>query len=295
MRGVHRIVSVFLAAAGLAACSGTGAPYPPFPVEGGRLPSALEMRQLTGSQTARGRLQFEKVWLADPTSRYPNPTFGSATHAESLLAISRFGETFQVTLPHNAVFEDIEPRVVDLDRDALEEILVVESDRERGPSLAVYGTPMGQKKLVKLAATPYLGQPSSWLHPIGAGDFDGDTRADIAVVEAPDIGGSLVLYRYGSGRLDEFARYFGVSTHRRGSTELGASRVVHGKFRAHLLIPDQSFRTLQLLTWRPTGIQRLREWKLPAGIVRIDPLRGGTVDVVMTNGQSTRIQLPDLE
>ena len=289
-----RLLPAALGVLALTACATSDGPYTP-PLDDGRLPTALEMRQLPGSLIGRGTRQFERVWLADPTSRYSHAVFGTTLNAESLLAVTRFGETYQVTLPPERVFEDIEPRVIDLDRDALEEILVVESDRDKGASLAIYGTPIGAKQLVKLGATPFIGRAQRWLHPLGAGDFDGDGWLDVALVETPHIGGSLVLYRYRQGRLSEFARFFGVSTHEIGSRELDTARVVRGRLRDHLLAPDQSWHKLQLLTWRPTGIHRVKEWRLPARLRRIDPPQGGQVAVVLADGQMLRLELPDLE
>lgn len=289
-----RLLPATFAALAIAGCAAGDGPYPP-PQFDGRLPTALEMRQLPGSEIGRGTQQFERVWLADPTSRYSHAVFGTTLNAESLLAVTRFGETYQVTLPPERVFEDIAPRVIDLDRDALEEILVVESDRDKGASLAVYGTPIGRKQLLKLGATPYIGHARRWLHPLGAGDFDGDGWLDIALVETPHIGGSLVLYRYRQGQLAEFARHFGVSTHEIGSRELDTARIVRGRMRDHLLVPDQSWQTLQLLTWRPTGIHRLKEWRLPARLRRIDPPQAGQVAVVLADGQMLRLELPALE
>jgi hypothetical protein len=281
-----------LLSAALAACAGSQA-YSP--ADGGTPFAVVEARQLPGSEVGRGRLQFDRVWLADPTGRYPHGVFGTPLAAESLLAVTRAGETYQVSLPPDRVFEDLVPRVVDLDRDGLEEILVVESDRNQGASLAVYGTPLGQKRLVKLGATPFAGQAMRWLHPLGAGDFDGDNWLDLAVVESPDIGGTLVLYRYQRGQLSEFARFPGVSTHRLGTRELATTRIVRGTMRDHLVIPDPSWRKLLLLSWRPTGIHRLHEWPLPGRLARLDPPRGGRITAVLADGQTVTLELPPLD
>lgn len=255
----------------------------------------VDARIQPDTEVGRGKLHVDRAWLADPTGRIPSSALGSALGAESLMVLLRNGQKLQVTLPQDRVFEDLAPRVVDLDRDGLEEILVVESDRRLGASLAVYGMRIGQPNLVKLGASPFAGQPMRWLHPLGTGDFDGDGWLDIALVESPEIGGSVVLYRYQQGRFNEIGRYFGVSTHETGSRELRTTRIVRGQTRDHLLVPDQSWKKLLLLSWRPTGVHRMKEWPLPAKLARLDPAASGQVTAILRNAEALVIDLPRLE
>lgn len=268
-------------------------------VAAGQAPSTpgapIDARIQPDTEVGRGKLHIDRAWLADATGRAPSVALGSVLTAESLMAVTRDGRKLQVTLPGDRVFEDLAPHVVDLDRDGLEEILVVESDRRLGASLAVYGTRIGQPNLIKLGASPFAGQPMRWLHSLGAGDFDGDGWLDIALVESPEIGGSVVIYRYQQGRFTEIGRYFGVSTHETGSRELRTTRIVRGTMHDHLLVPDQSWKKLLLLSLRPTGLHRLKEWPLPAKLARLDPATRGQVTAILRNGETLTIELPRLE
>ena len=123
--------------------------------------------------------------------------FGDELEASRLVVETAEGEQVEVVLPVNRVFEDVEPRLADVNGDNSDEIIVVESDVQLGASLAVYGIVEG--RLEQIAATPFIGKPHRWLNPVGVGDFDGDGHADIALVATPHIGGILRLYRLNRG------------------------------------------------------------------------------------------------
>ncbi len=207
--------------------------------------------QLPHSRVTEGSHDIARVWLAGPTDRYHHGVLGDELEASRLEVETSGGMSLQLTLPENRVFEDLEPRLADLNGDIRDEIIVVESDTASGASLAVYGVADG--RLEKIAATPFLGRPYRWLNPVGVGDFDGDGQPDIALVATPHIGGILRLYRFREEKLVLFAEYPGVSTHRIGTTELGLGRVVSAQPRDRLLVPNQTRSALLLLEFTPEG------------------------------------------
>ncbi len=220
--------------------------------------------QLPHSRIAKGRRNIMAAWLAAPTDRYRHGVLGDELEASRLVAQTAGGRRVTVDLPTNRVFEDLEPRLVDIDANGKDEILVVESDMALGASLAVYGINDG--RLAKTAATSFLGLPNRWLNPLGVGDFDGDGRMDIALVATPHIGGKLRLYAYQPDELVLFAEYFGVSTHRIGSTQLGLGQVVPAAPRDRLLLPDQSRQVLMLLEWQSDGWCNITQVRLPVAL-----------------------------
>jgi hypothetical protein len=159
------------------------------------------------------------AWFEDPTTRYAHGVLGDAVEAGTLAAqLDDFPNciTGRITLPETEVFEDLAPRLADLDGDGRAEIIVVQSHRDLGARLAVYGlTPDGQN-LRLLAATPNIGQRNRWLAPIGAADLDGDGRVEIAYIDRPHLARTLRVWRYAGGTLTAIAAATGLTNHRIG-------------------------------------------------------------------------------
>ena len=103
------------------------------------------------SRVARGERDIAAAWFAGATDRYAHGVLGDAIEAARLMVETRAGRRLQFELPAHRVFEDLEPRLADLDGDGRDEIIVVESDINLGASLAVYA--LAGDRLVKRAAT----------------------------------------------------------------------------------------------------------------------------------------------
>ncbi|MFC3615232.1 FG-GAP repeat domain-containing protein [Lutimaribacter marinistellae] len=145
-----------------------------------------------------------------PTTRYAHGVLGDAIEWGALEMTLASGRTISVTLPENRVFEDLAPRLADLDGDGAPEVIVVEAEASTGASLAIYG-PRG-----KITATPHIGQRNRWLAPAGIGDLDGDGYVELAYVDRPHLARTLRIWRYDTGRLTEIAQRPGVTNHRIG-------------------------------------------------------------------------------
>lgn len=269
------------------------------------VPAAASQR-LPQSEAVHGSRDIAWAWLGSPTNRYPHAAFGSPVHAGSLHVLvadtSGAQQQLTLTLPAQRVFEDRVPRLIDMDGDGRDEIILVEADTARGAALVVFGlraaagaapgTPAGLA-LVELARSPSLGTAFRWLNPAGFADFDGDGQLDIASVTTPHIGGVLTLYHFRPPQLLPFARAADVSNHRFGSLEQRLSVVVEqpGR-RPTVLVPDMQHTALQALRWDAPGQwSRLDEpVALRARIERMTPLAGGAC-VLLADASWWRVML----
>ena len=118
-----------------------------------------------------------------------------------LVRRDQHGKVVTFALRPDSVFEDLIPRLVDVDQDGRDEIIVVRSHEEAGASVVLLG--LRGNRLIRLAESVAIGIPNRWVNPIGAADFDGDGQAEIAAVETPHIGGKLLLLEIEGRRLSE--------------------------------------------------------------------------------------------
>ncbi|WP_212524451.1 VCBS repeat-containing protein [Actibacterium sp. MT2.3-13A] len=147
---------------------------------------------------------------AAPTTRYAHGVLGDAVEYGALEFTLANGRTRRITLPEPRVFEDLAPRLADLDDDGAPEVIVVETDPDRGARLAIYD----EDGLI--AATPHIGTAFRWLAPLGAADLDGDGHAEIAYIDRPHLARILRVWRFRDGALHPVASLAGLTNHRIG-------------------------------------------------------------------------------
>jgi hypothetical protein len=160
----------------------------------------------------------------DPTDRYDHGILGDAIEWGALRMVvdqcfgcdTRLMKTFVLRLPKNRVFEDVAPRLYDVDGDETPEVIVVETDVSLGARLAIY------HEDGLLAATPFIGRSHRWLAPIGIGaaDLDGDGSVELAYVDRPHLARTLRVFRYRDGRLKLVGEHPGVTNHRIGESDI---------------------------------------------------------------------------
>lgn len=202
---------------------------------------------LPGSTVAYGDGRINRAWFADPVSRLGAGALGGSGAAT--LALEDQAKTMhRLELGLDEAFEDLLPRLADLDGDGEAEVLAVKSTALRGSVLiAVRLEPAGPRVI---AQTEPSGVAQDWLNVVGVADFDGDKRLDLALVRAPDRGGQLEILNLSEGALRTRQRLRGFSNHRPGSTVVAMSAIadLDGDKLPDIVLPDARRTALRVIS-----------------------------------------------
>ncbi len=164
-------------------------------------------------------LAISAATFALPTDRYPHNVLGDLRGFGALDVTLADGATLRVTLPDQRVFEDIAPRLWDVDGDGRLDVVAVESDQRLGARLTAWSTgqtPDGTPTITLRAAGAFIGTRFRWLAPVGIADFTGDGRPEIAYVAMPHLAKQLVVVALKGEEFTPIARLDGISNHRIG-------------------------------------------------------------------------------
>ncbi len=206
---------------------------------------------LPDGKVATGKGEIARAWLAEPTTRYDHGVLGDKIEAGALVIEARDGKRQTVRLKDDAVFEDLRPRLADLNRDGHDEIIVVKSYLKRGSSLAVIAERRGKYEIV--AETPPLGAPHRWLDPAGIADFNGDGKRSIALVRQPHVIGSLELWSWRGGDLHKAAELPDIANHIAGTRAIDMAAVADfdGDGVADIAAPSFDCSRLRIVSFAP--------------------------------------------
>ena len=172
------------------------------------LPENLIARDTASGLTAR---------YTDPTTRYAHGILGDRIEAGGLL-VEKAGKRYYYPLDEQYVFEDLQPRLADMDGDGQPEFVTIRSSKTQGAGVAIFK--LVKDKLVLLAASDFVGTPNRWLNIAAIADLDNDGTLEIAWVQTPHIGGILRVAHLVKDRLEVIDQKSGYSNHRIGQRNL---------------------------------------------------------------------------
>ena len=212
----------------------------------------------------------EKVWRAwyeMPTDRYRHGILGDRIEAGSLKLVLPGGGEVSLVLPESRVFEDLTPRLVDLDSDGTPEVITILADRNLGASLAIYR--LDGETLKQDVSTGFIGTANRWLNPIGHGDLTGDGTIEIALIRTPHIGGILEIWRYAPGKLEQVLSEFGFSNHAIGSRVLEMHALEDMNFDGvdDIVVPSVDRGSLRIVSFAGGRLRDIAEFEVPGTIV----------------------------
>ncbi len=107
------------------------------------------------SRVATGANDIAAAWLAGATGRYAHGVLGDAIEASELRVRTRQGKELVFRLLQDSVFEDLTPRLTDIDGDGRDEILLVRSHVEAGAAVMLLG--LRGERITRLAESPAIG------------------------------------------------------------------------------------------------------------------------------------------
>ena len=262
-----------------------------------------------------------EAWFAEPTEDYAQGVLGDAVEARALgcATVGRGGigtATHYFRPTADAVFEDLEPRLVDLDADGRMEIVTVISEPTMGASLAVFvlrteppadaaitneaARSSGRRSVPLfvrcelMARTPPIGTPNRWLNPAAIHDFDGDGILDVALVETPHIGGDLQLWSGASllaGEPRMLAARRGYSNHAIGSRALDLAEVARVNGTDVLVLPDAERNALVAVAFTGDDWKEIGRVNLPGRVGTNIAAVGRDLALGLEDGRLVRVTL----
>lgn len=251
----------------------------PSPVDG-LPPKAPDGGLPDGSIAQASTGDIRRAWYARPTKRYGHGVLGDRIEAGALVAEAS-GTRYAYVLPETHVFEDITPRIADLDGDGRNEIVAIRSSLTRGAAVAVLGLRDGRLRL--LDTSRQIGRSNRWLNIAGIADYKGSGRPVIAWVETPHIGGILKTATFSGDRLTTSKQTrSGFSNHFIGSREQGLSATgdFSGDGVPDLALPDADRRSLVIVA----GARQERV-RFPARIAHAVVNVGGVIVTATEDGR----------
>jgi hypothetical protein len=182
----------------------------------------------------------------NPVTRYKHGILGDAVEAGSLVVyinkkylVFNLGELY--------VYEDIVPRLVDVDKDGLPEVICIRSHLEKGAGIVIYK--IAKDSISEFAVVSEIGTPNRWLNIASIGDLNVDGNIELIWVQTPHIGGILKVAEVKKGQLEVLDQSTLYSSHAIGERNLCLSVVTKNDNKLLLHLPSHDRKQIVSLTY----------------------------------------------
>lgn len=225
---------------------------------------ALDLHLLEQLQSSYDLLPEEEMTISgdnrtialytSPTREYGHGILGDKVEAKQLV-LAHKGIIYELTLEDGQVFEDIRPRLYDIDHDDIPEVITIRADVTAGAGIGVYK--ISDNELSLYAEVPVIGRAYRWLNIVTIDDLDQDGNLDIAWIQTPHIGGILKIATLTEGILTPAASLGEFSNHAIGERNLCMSTTVSYNDQTIIYVPNQQGDSIVGLGYSQASIHRL--------------------------------------
>ena len=193
---------------------------------------------------------------AMPTEKYSHGILGDKIEAEQLV-VAVDGVFYELTLPSEFVFEDISPRLYDVDGDTELEFVTIRTNLSQGASIAIYK--IIDEQLVEYAYVPEIGTTYRWLNIVAIDDLDNDGIVELVWIQTPHIGGILKAAKIKAGTLKVLAEKAQYSNHAIGERNLCLSTLTVQFNQKVFYVPNQSRNKIVGFTFKNNELEVFEE------------------------------------
>ena len=174
---------------------------------------------------------------ASPTNKYAHAILGDDIEGEELV-VYQDGQFYSLLLDDEYVFEDIRPRLFDVDQDGQLEIITIRSNLSLGAGIVIYK--LIDDAIVEYATIEEIGTSNKWLNIAAINDMDEDGIVEMIWVQTPHIGGILKIAKIQEGNLEVLSEQSQYSNHGIGERNLCLSALTIREAEKVIYVPNQS-------------------------------------------------------
>ncbi len=197
---------------------------------------------------------------ASPTTLYGHGILGDKIEARQLVVASQ-GVIHDLVLDDGWVFEDIRPRLYDVDGDNHPEIVTIRTKVTDGAGIAIYK--IYDEGLALYAEVPVVGRAYRWLNIVTIDDLDNDGTIELLWVQTPHIGGILNAAPIKEGRLTSISSLGEYSNHAIGERNLCMSTTVIKNDQTIIYLPNQQGDSIVGLAYKDMTLHRVESFPHP--------------------------------
>ena len=191
-----------------------------------------------------------------PTEKYGHGVLGDKIEAGQLVAVVD-GVFYEFTLQSDYVYEDIRPRLYDVDGDNQLEFITIRTNVSKGAGIVIYK--IINEHLSEYAYVPEIGASYKWLNIVTINDLDNDGIVELVWIQTPHIGGILKVAKINAGALQVLDTESQYSNHEGGQRNMCLSILTEQFSQKIFYVPSQSKNKIVGFTFENNQLNAFEE------------------------------------